>query len=60
LTGAYYASALTALRSEGRFTKLAPDPLIAYRAFWDIGLHAGRWTSDGLEAFLGITSFAGA
>jgi len=37
LTGAYYASALTALRSEGRFTKLAPDPLITYRAFWDIG-----------------------
>jgi len=37
LTGAYYATALTALRSEGRFTKLAPDPLITYRAFWDIG-----------------------
>ena len=37
LTGAYYASALTALRSEGRFTKLAPDPLMMYRAFWDIG-----------------------
>jgi phage terminase large subunit len=37
LTGAYYASALTALRSEGRFTKLAPDPLISYRAFWDLG-----------------------
>ena len=37
LTGAYYASALTALRAEGRFTKLAPDPLMMYRAFWDIG-----------------------
>ena len=37
LTGAYYAAALTALRSEGRFTKLAPDPLMTYRAFWDIG-----------------------
>lgn len=37
LTGAYYASALTALRSEGRFCKIAPDPLIGYRCFWDIG-----------------------
>jgi len=37
LTGAYYANALTALRSEGRFCKLAPDPLLPYRAFWDIG-----------------------
>ena len=37
LTGAYYANALTALRSEGRFTKIAADPLIGYRAFWDIG-----------------------
>ena len=37
LTGAYYASALTALRAEGRFGKVAPDPLISYRAFWDLG-----------------------
>ena len=37
LTGAYYAAALTALRSEGRFTSVAPDPLISYRCFWDIG-----------------------
>src|SRR5215472_14685409 len=37
LTGAYYAAALTALRAEGRFTQLAPDPLMTYRAFWDIG-----------------------
>lgn len=37
LTGAYYATALTALRSEGRLTKLAPDPLLPYRAFWDLG-----------------------
>jgi phage terminase large subunit len=37
LTGAYYASALTALRSEGRFCKIAPDPLMTYRCFWDIG-----------------------
>jgi phage terminase large subunit len=37
LTGAYYAAALTALRGEGRLTRLAPDPLMSFKAFWDIG-----------------------
>lgn len=36
--GAYYASALTDARSQGRVGKVAADPLMQYRAFWDIGV----------------------
>jgi phage terminase large subunit len=35
--GAYYASQLTAAKQSGRIGKVAPDPLMEYRAFWDIG-----------------------
>ena len=35
--GAYYAKSLTQARTEGRIGHVAPDPLMTYRAFWDIG-----------------------
>lgn len=35
--GAYYASALTQARSEGRIGHVAADPLMTYRAIFDIG-----------------------
>ncbi|MCR5876943.1 PBSX family phage terminase large subunit [Phenylobacterium sp. J367] len=35
--GAYYAAQLAAVRSEGRITALARDPLMRVRAFWDLG-----------------------
>lgn len=35
--GAYYARSLTQARSEGRIGHVAADPLMTYRAFWDIG-----------------------
>lgn len=35
--GAYYASQLTAARQSGRIGRVSPDPLMEYRAFWDIG-----------------------
>ena len=35
--GAYYAPSLTKARSEGRVGHVAADPLMTYRAFWDIG-----------------------
>lgn len=35
--GAYYASQLTAAKTEGRIGHVAADPLMQYRAFWDIG-----------------------
>jgi phage terminase large subunit len=35
--GAYYAAQLSAARKEGRVGKVAPDPLMQYRAYWDIG-----------------------
>ena len=35
--GAYYAKSLTLARAEGRIARLAPDPLMTYRAIWDIG-----------------------
>lgn len=36
-TGAYYAKQLSQARSEGRIGKVAPDPNMTLRAFWDIG-----------------------
>lgn len=35
--GAYFAAQLATARKEGRIGKVAPDPLMEYRAFWDIG-----------------------
>jgi len=37
LTGAYYAGSLTTMRGDGRLSRVAADPLMQYRAFWDIG-----------------------
>ena len=35
--GAYFASALTQAKAENRIGRVAADPLMTYRAFWDIG-----------------------
>lgn len=35
--GAYYAKSLTEAKSGGRIGRVAKDPLMAVRAFWDIG-----------------------
>jgi phage terminase large subunit len=35
--GAYYARCLSEMRAQGRLGKVAPDPLMQVRAFWDIG-----------------------
>lgn len=35
--GAYYAASLTEAKAKGRIGKVGPDPLMTYRAFWDIG-----------------------
>src|SRR5262249_23590535 len=37
LAGAYYARNLTEARSQGRIGRVAADPLMTYRAYWDIG-----------------------
>lgn len=37
-TGAYYAEALARARLEKRIGSLIPDPLLPYRAIWDIGV----------------------
>ena len=36
--GAYYANDLTRAREEGRIGNVSADPLMEYRAFWDIGV----------------------
>lgn len=36
-SGAYYASALTKAKQDGRIANVSADPLMAYRAYWDIG-----------------------
>lgn len=35
--GAYFASCLTKAKQEGRISNVAADPLMSYRAYWDIG-----------------------
>lgn len=35
--GAYYAASLTQAKAEGRISNVSPDPLMTFRAFWDIG-----------------------
>ena len=35
--GAYYAKSITQAKSEGRISRVGPDPLMSYRAFCDIG-----------------------
>ena len=35
--GAYYAASLTEAKQAGRIGNVSPDPLMTYRAFWDIG-----------------------
>jgi phage terminase large subunit len=37
IEGAYYAKHLTEAKAQGRIGNVAPDPLMTYRAFWDIG-----------------------
>ena len=37
LEGAYYASAITKARQDGRIGRVAADPLMTLRAVWDIG-----------------------
>ena len=37
LSGAYYADCLAKAKLEGRIGNVAADPLMTYRAFWDIG-----------------------
>lgn len=37
LTGAYFAQHLATARAEGRICRLPPDPLMTYRAYFDIG-----------------------
>jgi phage terminase large subunit len=38
LTGAYYAAALNEAKQQGRIGKVARDPLMEVKAFWDIGV----------------------
>jgi phage terminase large subunit len=38
LSGAYFAESIAKARSEGRIGRVARDPLMELRAFWDIGV----------------------
>ncbi|XQA72076.1 PBSX family phage terminase large subunit [Xanthomonas sacchari] len=37
ISGAYYAAALALAKEEGRISRVAADPLMTLRAYWDIG-----------------------
>lgn len=49
--GAYYAALLTQAERDGRIGRVPRDPLMALRAFWDIG-GTGRW-SDACAIWIG-------
>ena len=51
LTGAYYAKHLAEARQQGRIGKVAADPLMEVKAFWDIGFNDA--TSIWVAQFVG-------
>ncbi len=51
--GAYFARDLALAREQGRITQVAADPLMQYRAFWDIGVRDA--TSIWIAQFTGQT-----
>ena len=38
LTGAYYSTAISEAKAQGRIGRVQPDPLMQIQAFWDIGV----------------------
>lgn len=55
LTGAYYATDLALAKVQNRIGNVAADPLMTYRAFWDIGGtgHKADATSIWIAQFIG-------
>lgn len=51
IEGAYFAQCLAVARQEGRIGRVAADPLLPVRAFWDIG-GAGR-NADAMAIWIG-------
>jgi phage terminase large subunit len=51
LAGAYYAQSLALARQEGRIGRVAKDPLMQIKAFWDIGVRDA--TSIWIAQFVG-------
>lgn len=50
IAGAYYARQITEMRGEGRLGRVAADPLMTYRAYWDIGGTGAK--SDGTAIWI--------
>lgn len=46
--GAYFAKHLALARQQGRIGKVAPDPMMHFRAFWDLGVsdHTAIWIAQ--------------
>jgi phage terminase large subunit len=46
--GAYFAKQLSQARKEGRIGVVNPDPLMEYKAFWDLGVsdHTAIWVAQ--------------
>jgi phage terminase large subunit len=46
--GAYFARQLAEARQQGRITRVSPDPLMHFRAFWDLGVsdHTAIWIAQ--------------
>lgn len=48
MEGAYYTKHLNQARAEGRIGRVAPDPMLHFRAFWDLGVadHTAIWVAQ--------------
>jgi phage terminase large subunit len=55
IAGAYYARQISEMKGSGRLGNVGPDPLMTYRAFWDLG-GTGR-TADATSIW--IAQFVG-
>jgi phage terminase large subunit len=59
LKGAYYAEALREARQQGRIGFVAPDPLMQYRAYWDIGVKDATaiWIAQFIEREIRVVDY---
>lgn len=57
--GAYFANVLTEARKEGRIGRVAKDPNMAVRTFWDLGRrdHTAVWVAQWIGAEVRVIDF---
>lgn len=59
IEGAYYAAALSQARAQGRIGRVAADPLMQKRAFWDLGVtdHTAIWIAQFIDREIRVIDY---